>query len=118
MLQQTVARSSAESECNSLCSATAENSFVRTLMNELGLQVKRIYMSTDASAATAMSQRTFAPRRAKHTSVRFLFLQQLVRNKDIIPMMISTNERSGILTKHVKHDVLERLSGFCLFNGA
>ena len=54
---------------------------VRALLNELGLGDK----STDASAPTALSQRTSMPTRVKHMGVRFLFLWQLVRNKDITP---------------------------------
>ena len=88
------------------------------LINQLGMGIKRIHLSTDASAAKAMSQRTSVPTRAKHMSVRFLYLQHLVRTKDIIPMKISTHgNRSDIVTKHVNRDVLERLRlGFCLFS--
>ena len=86
-VQQTVACSSAESLYYSLCSGAAESFFVRALINELGLGIKRIHLSVDASAANAMSERTSVPTRAKHMSVSFLYLQQLVRTKDVIPMM-------------------------------
>ena len=79
---------------------------MRALINELSLGIKRIHMSTDASAARAMSQRTSVPTRAKQMIVRFLYLQQLIGTKHI---------RSEILTKHVKRDVHERLRSRFLF---
>ena len=80
-VQQTVVCSSAESEYHSLCSEAAESLSVRALSNELGLGVKHIYISTNWSAAKAMSPRFSVPTRANRTSVRILFFQQLVRNR-------------------------------------
>ena len=74
----TVACSSAESEYYSLSSGECSHQWV-------GPGIRRIHISTDASVAKPMSQRTSVPTRAKHMGVRIPCLQQLGRNKSHHP---------------------------------
>ena len=75
-VQHTAACSSAESEYHILCSGVAESLFVRANSNVLG-----IYMSADAFAAKATSERTSLPTRAKHSSVRVVYLHSWCETK-------------------------------------
>ena len=109
-VQQTVACSSAESEYYSMCTGSAEGLFAAALAEEIGLEHAGVDLNTDASAAKAMAERTSIPTRVKHMQIRFLFLQQLVREKKLrLNKVPGERNRSDVMTKAVKADILERL---------
>ena len=66
-----------------MCTGAAEGLFVQALAREMGLHCGDLVMMTDASAAKAIAERSSMPTRVKHMAIRYLFLQQLVREKRI-----------------------------------
>ena len=110
--QQTVACSSAESEYYAMCSGAAEGLFVEALALEMGMQVGGVVLLTDASAAKAMAEKSSIPNRVKHMMIRYLFLQQLVRERRIALQKVGTEEnRADLMTKAVTAPILEKLRG-------
>ena len=56
------------------------------------------------SAADATSLRASMPLQVKHMAFRFLFLQQVVRNRGITPKKVRTiDNRAGYVFEHSRH---------------
>ena len=107
-----VACSSAESEYYAMCSGAAEGLFVEALALEMGMQVGGVVLLTDASAAKAMAEKSSIPNRVKHMMIRYLFLQQLLRERRIALQKVGTEDnRADLMTKAVTAPILEKLRG-------
>ena len=93
-----------------MCGGTAERAFVAALAKELGIAVGSNQLHLDASAAKAMAERTSIPNRVKHMAIRFLFLQQMVKEKQIMLRKVpGEKNRADLMTKPVTRGVLEKL---------
>ena len=105
-----VACSSAESEYYAMCSGAAEGLFVEALALEMGMQVGGVVLLTDASVAKAMAEKSSIPNRVKHMMIRYLFLQQLLRERRIALQKVGTEDnRADLMTKAVTAPILEKL---------
>ena len=80
------------------------------LAAELGISIANKFLHLDASAAKAMAERTSIPNRVKHMAIRFLFLQQMVKEKQIVLRKVpGEKNRADLMTKPVTRSVLEKL---------
>ena len=80
------------------------------LAAELDISITNKFLHLDASAAKAMTERTSIPNRVKHMAIRFLFLQQMVKEKQIVLRKVpGEKNRADLMTKPVTRGVLEQL---------
>ena len=80
------------------------------LAKELGIAVDSNQLHLDASTAKEMAERTSIPNRVKYMAIRFLFLQQMVKEKAIfLNKVTGEKNRVYLLTKPVTRSVLEKL---------
>ena len=106
--QSILALSSAEAEFYGLCSAAAASIGLRSLLSDLGLEV-RIQIGMDASAAIAMASRRGLGK-AKHMHVQYLWIQELIQSQEVKLQKIPTEEnRSDLLTKHLQAPRMNKL---------
>jgi hypothetical protein len=109
-VQASVACSSAEAEYYAACTGAAEGLYVHTVAVEIGLNVSKPLVWTDASAAKAMAERNQMPNKVKHMQLRYLHLQNLVRTKRISIQKVGTLWNvADLLTKYVNVEALQRL---------
>ena len=108
--QGTVALSAAEAESYAMCSGAAEGLGLRSLLIEMGIQVEiALEINSDSSAAISGMSRLGLGKLMKHVQTKYLFLQELVRDKLIILVKIDTKLNvADVLTKNVTREILER----------
>ena len=99
--QATVARSSTESEYRGLAYATAELTWIQSLLREL-----HIYLSTppilwcDNLGSTYLTANPVFHARTKHVAIDFHFVREKVAHKDLDVRFISTVDQvADIMTK-------------------
>jgi hypothetical protein len=111
--------SSGEAENNANCTAVCEAVFIRNLFAEIGHHMI-VRLHTDSSAARAMSQR-LGPGKVKHMEVKTMFLQHMVKKKELEVVKEKTLEQIADLgTKFhgvYDHYRLLRMNGFVHENG-
>jgi hypothetical protein len=106
--QASVSLSSAESEYYGLVSGASEGLFVRSLLRELGLEL-RVVLGTDSSAAKAATERAGVSK-MKHIEIKYHFLKDLVARKEVYLMKLRGTENcADVMTKHVDLATLDRL---------
>ena len=82
-LQHTVAMSTAEAECYSLCALTIEIEYCRGLMKELGIgNHEPVYVGVDNKAAV-LSAHNETGKRTRHVNIRFHRVRSAVQAKTI-----------------------------------
>jgi hypothetical protein len=108
--QGTVALSAAEAESYAMCSGAAEGLGLRSLLVEMGLQTQvDLEIKSDSSAAISGMSRLGLGKLMKHVQTKYLFLQELVRNKMVNLVKIDTKLNvADVLTKNVTKEILER----------
>jgi len=110
-LQQTVARSSMESEYMALYEAAQTAQQLRQLLTHLGVEqpsATEIYEDNEA-CATIANPKSYT-RRSRHIDVRFHFTREAVENGIIAISMVSTDDQlADLLTKNLPAPRLSKL---------
>ena len=98
--QSILSLSSAESEFYALCSAASAALGLKSLFEDLGVQL-RIEIGMDASAAISMASRRGLGK-AKHIQCQYLWIQKHVQDGNITIAKIGTDQnRADLLTKNL-----------------
>ena len=105
--QTTVALSSAEAELTGICRGASKGIGLRSLCNELGLNVDLV-VHTDAAAAIGICRRRGLGK-VRHLAVADLWVQDKIKSKDFALQKIKgTHNPADILTKHIDAPTLHR----------
>ena len=108
-LQDTHAQSSGESEFYALGAGGADGLYVTANLDDLGVQAK-INLRCDAKAARALAQRQGLSKRTGHVKVKYLYVQDLVKAREVEVSRVATETNlADIGTKHLPSHRLEFL---------
>ena len=111
-LQDTHAQSSGESEFYALGAGCADGLYVKAILDDLGMHAK-INLRCDANAARALAQRQGLSKRTRHVKVKYLYVQDLVKAREIEVSRVATETNLADLgTKHLPSHRLEFLKSF------
>ena len=88
-LQDTHAQSSGESEFHALGAGRADGLYMKAILDDLGMQAK-INLRCDAKAARALAQRQGLSERTRHVKVTYLYVQDLVKAREIEVSRVAT----------------------------
>ena len=106
-LQDTHAQSSGESEIYAVGAGCAEELYVKAILDDLGMQA-RINLRCDAKAASALAQRQGLSKRSRHVKVKYLYVQDLVKAREVCVSRVATETNlADIGTKHLPSRRLE-----------
>ena len=108
-LQDTHAQSSGESDFYALGAGCADGLDVKAILNDLGMQAK-INLRCDAKAVRALAHRQGLSKRTRHVKVKYLYVQDLVKSKEIEVSRVATETNLADMgTKHLPSHRLEFL---------
>ena len=100
-LQDTHVQSSGESEFYALAARCADGLYVKAILDDLGMQPK-INLRCDAKAARALAQRQGLSKRTRHVKVKYLYVQDLVKAREIEVSRVATETNLADMgTKHL-----------------
>ena len=106
-LQDAHAQSSRESEFYALGAGCADGLYVKAILDDLGMQTK-INLQCDAEAARALAQRHGLSKRIRHVKVKYLYVQDLVKAREVEVSRDATETNlADIGTKHLPSHRLE-----------
>ena len=98
-----------ENEFYALGAGCADGLYVRAILSDLGMRAK-INLRCDAKAARALAQRQGLSKRTRHVKVKYLYVQDLVRAKEVEVSRVSTETNlADVGTKHLPSHRLEFL---------
>jgi hypothetical protein len=99
--QPTVSRSSTESEYKALANASAELTWIQTLLGDLGVQSSRPpILYCDNIGATYLTSNPIYHARTKHVEIGYHFVQDMVASQALNVQFISGKDQlADILTK-------------------
>ena len=108
-MEYTHAQSSGESEFFALGAGCADGLYVKTILDDLGMQAK-INLRCDAKTARALAQRQGLSKRTRHVKVKYLYVQDLVKAREVEVSRVATGTNlADIGTKHMPSHRLEFL---------
>ena len=108
-LQDTHAQSSGESEFFAFGAGCADGLYVKAILDDLGMQAK-INLRCDAKAARALAQRQGLSKRTRHVKVKYLYVQDVVKAREIEVSRVATETNlADVGTKHLPSHRLEFL---------
>jgi transposase len=103
--QSTIALSTIEAEFNGLKEATREAIWLKNLLFEIGIKSGPILIKGDNTGAINLAYNPEYHQRIKHTAIRYYYVRQEVKNKNILIQYISTNDMPADgLTKPLPKD--------------
>ena len=107
-LQPTVAASTTEAEYMAAAYAIKEGLWLRTLLNDLGMELDTITIMADSQSAIKLLKNPVFSMRSKHIDVIYHFARERVTRKDVTFKYISTNKMAAdALTKPLPAAKLE-----------
>ena len=107
--QSTTALSSAEAELYAINTGATEALHIRSFLTEVLNKKVNIRIYTDSSSGKSMATRIGSSKKAKHTELKHLFIQQLVLNDVVRILKINTVANpADIFTKYVATETLSR----------
>ncbi len=92
MKQRTVAISSTEAEYIAMSDATQEALWLKTILSELGVNLKQITMCNDNMSSIQIIKNPTSHHRAKHIDVRYHFIRDHYQNGNISLQYIASEE--------------------------
>lgn len=108
--QATIALSSTESEYNAMVLDAGHGILTRNILRDMGYPIVSIILVSDRSGARGVAARQGVGK-IRHLDVRTLWLQQRVKDKEIITQRIATDENvSDLGTKHLTRARLQYLT--------
>ena len=99
----------AEKASSTLGAGCADGFYVKAILGDLGMRAK-INLRYDAKAARALAQRQGLSKRTRHAKVKYLYVQDLVKAREVEVSRVATETNladSG--TKHLPSHRLEFL---------
>nr|GEW73045.1 RNA-directed DNA polymerase, eukaryota [Tanacetum cinerariifolium] len=101
-LQHVVALSTAEAEYMVLTEAVKESILLKGLLIELGVNLRSVVVNCDNQSAIHLSRNAMFHERTKHINVRYHFIREIVKSKEIKVAKISTKDNAAdVFTKVV-----------------
>ncbi|CAH1424564.1 unnamed protein product [Lactuca virosa] len=109
--QPTVSRSSTEAEYKALANGTAEDTWIQSLLKELGVHQRRApVLWCDNIGATYLTANPVFHARTKHIEADFHFVREKVVMGALDVRFISSNDQlADGLTKPTTHNMLDKL---------
>ena len=108
-LQDTHAQSSGESEFYAMGAGCCDGLYAKALLAEFGLK-STIKLKCDATAGKAIAQRMGLSKKTRHVKVKHLFIQELVKAREIEVSKVDTEWNIADMgTKHLKRARFEML---------
>ncbi|MFS7932952.1 putative RNA-directed DNA polymerase [Helianthus anomalus] len=107
--QPTVSRSSAEAEYRGVANAVAEATWIRNLLFELGVQLRRAsVVYCDNVSAVYLSDNPVQHQRTKHIEIDIHFVREKVRVGDIRVLHVpSSSQYADIFTKGLSREMFQ-----------
>ena len=100
-LQDTHAQNSGESEFYALGAGCADGLYVKAILDDPGMRAK-INLRCDANAARALAQGHGLSKRTRHVKVKYLYVQDLVKAREIEVSRVATETNLADMgTKHL-----------------
>ena len=96
-LQDTRAQSSGESEFHALGAGHADGLYVKAILHDLGMQPKT-NLRCDVRATRALAQRQGLSKRTRHVKVKYLYVQDLVKSREIAVSRVATMTTRTLMT--------------------
>ena len=108
--QATVALSSAEAEYQAMAAAVQEAIYLRALLEDFGLQMKKpIDIGEDNQSCIKMCHNPVMHKRSKHIDTKLHFIRERVENKKVKIHYVPTEEMTAdILTKSLPRVTVEK----------
>jgi hypothetical protein len=102
--QKTVALSSTEAEYMALSDCSRQVVWVRTLLGELGYQLRPIPICGDNQGSIFIASNPVTEKRSKHIDIRYHYIREVIRRKIVEVYFIEGEENpADILTKNLGH---------------
>ena len=98
-LQDTHAQSSGESEFYALGAGCADGPCVKAILNDLGMRAK-VNLKCDAKAARALAQGQGLSKRTRHVKVKYLYVQDLVKAREVEVSRVATETNLQTLARN------------------
>lgn len=99
--QPTIAQSSGEAEYYAIGSGSADALYAKAVLGEMGMVVQPVVLS-DSSAGRGFAKRQGFSARTRHVNVKYLFVQQLVKQKRVTLETVGTADNyADIGTKYL-----------------
>ena len=114
-LQKTVALSSCEAEYMAYKESFKETLFINSLLGELPLYARELLSTTntiytDSQSAIALAKDPMYHARTKHVSIRYFFIKEKVKNKEVELVYCPTDKLlADGLTKNCSNNQMERV---------
>ncbi|XP_031258360.1 secreted RxLR effector protein 161-like [Pistacia vera] len=104
-LQHMVTLSSTESEYVALTEAVKEASWLKGLINELGLEQQTMVINSDSQSAIHLCKNQVFHERTKHVDVRLHFIREMIEKREIkIKKVKGSHNPANMFTKPVPVD--------------
>ncbi|GKE07739.1 retrotransposon protein, putative, ty1-copia subclass, partial [Tanacetum coccineum] len=94
-LQHVVALSTTETEYMALTEAVKENIWLKGLLIELGVNLRSVVVNCDNQSAIHLSRNAMFHERTKHINVRYHFIREIVKSKEIEVAKIGTKDNAA-----------------------
>nr|GEU92943.1 hypothetical protein [Tanacetum cinerariifolium] len=94
-LQYIVALSTTEAEYMALTEAVKENIWLKGLLIELEVNLRSVVVNYDNQSAIHLSRNAMFHERTKHINVRYHFIKEIVKSKDIKVAKIGTHDNTA-----------------------
>ncbi|GJU39486.1 retrovirus-related pol polyprotein from transposon TNT 1-94 [Tanacetum coccineum] len=94
-LQHVVTLSTTEAEYIALIEAVKESIWLKCLLIELGVNLRSMVMNCDNQSAIHLSRNAMFHERAKHINVRYHFIREIVKSKEIEVAKIGTKDNAA-----------------------
>jgi len=109
-LQHCVAVSTAESEYYSLNEWALKCMWLKNLLNELGINIKYIYINVDNKAAIYNSKNESINQKSRHIDLKYHKIRELVKEEEIkLEYVKSQNNLADFLTKNLNGSIMKTL---------
>ncbi|GKD03351.1 hypothetical protein Tco_1178325 [Tanacetum coccineum] len=95
-LQHVVALSTTEAEYMALTEAVKENIYLKGLLIELGVNLRSVVVNCDNQSAIYLSRNAMFHERTKHINVRYHFIREIVKSKEIEVVKIVTKNNAAV----------------------
>lgn len=108
--QSTVSLSSTEAEYIALTEAVCEAKWLRTLLNEMGIEcTEPTVIFEDNQSCISIAEEPRHHKRMKHIDVKYNFIRDVIANKEVtIEYIPSTEQVADIMTKSLGRTLFEK----------
>jgi hypothetical protein len=98
--QRTIACSSTEAEYMALSDCSRSNIWIKSMFAEIGYELGLLPIAGDNMGSIFMSQNAVTEKRSKHIDVKFHFIREAIRNKQVSVSFVEGSENpADLLTK-------------------